>query len=633
MSETGSSLPSVARLEEAMEAGHRAMRLERWKDAMGFFRMSTELKPLYVEAWLGLAMALRRSGNLRGAVDSYRRSLDIDFSNRDAWTGLIEVLHELGMYKQEIEACDCFLRFNSRADGALLNKGVALHSLGKMEAALDCFTQAADRRPDNVAALNNKGAVLLRLGRLEEALEAFDWALTFEPHHDDVLRNRCLLLIRLGRYSEAVRAAEQMLAVKEEGWLWMLKGLAHAELREVPLALQSLERARELDSNLEGLEEALERTRKLKATMEEAERRLPDGVSEQRKGAETPVADQLQIPPQGIAVVLLHLGYPTEALRIWQQSMDKDCPDDWLGLGKALMAGGERQAGERCLSEAAKRAWEDGNATEFPTDELPSLWREISKHVSEERKNEAMDLLSRALEYRGDLEHGWEWLGVLRALDGQLVASEAALRQATDVEPDYATAWSNLGAVLISQCKLNEASNALRTALVIDPNHAEALNNLGLVELRLDNCTEARESLRRAIKIKEHPQTWLILAAVMEKMNRWREAEHCYEKILALDPKNAMAVAGLARTRGKIGSRTKAMIDKGSRRLMHIRGVGPSRARALAKAGYTSPKAIVEAPLADISTLPGFNKSVAAEIRKTARQLLMKRNPRRSPGR
>jgi tetratricopeptide (TPR) repeat protein len=632
MSETSGSLPSVAKLEETIEAGHKAMRHERWKDALGFFRMSTELKPQYVDAWLGLATALRRSGNLRGAVDSYRRALEIDSSNRDAWTGLIEVLHELEMYKQEIEACDCYLRFNSRADDILLNKGVALHSLGKLEAALKCFTQAADRRPDNVAALNNKGAILLRLGRLEEALETFNTALTFEPHHDDVMRNRCLLLLRLGRHSEAVRAAEQMLAVKEEGWLWMLKGLAHAELREVPLALQSLERAKELGSNLEGLEEALERTRKLEATMEEAGKRLHDRVSEQRKEAENLVANQPQIPPQGVAVVLLHLGYPTEALRIWQQSMDKDCPHDWLGLGKALMAGGEKQAGERCLSEAAKRTGGDGSSDEFPTAELPSLWREISKRVSEKRRNEAMDLLSHILEQEANLEHGWEWLGVLMAQDGQLVASEAALRRATDVEPDYATSWSNLGAVLVCQCKLNEASNALRTALVVDPNHAEALSNLGLVELKLGNFADARESLRRSIKVREHPQTWLILASVMEKMNRWREAEHCYEETLALDPKNAMAVVGLARTRGKIGSRRKAKIDKDSRRLMQIKEVGPGRAKALAKAGYSSPKAVAEASLAGISELPGFNKSVAAEIKKNARQLLMKRNPRRSMG-
>jgi len=505
--------------------------------------------------------------------------------------------------------------------------------LGKLEAALECFTQAADRRPDSVAALNNKGALLLRLGRQDEALEAFDSALALEPQHEDVLRNRCLLLIHLGRYSEAVRAAEQMLAVKEEGWLWMLKGLAHAELGEVPLALHSLERAKELDSNLAGLGEALEKARKLKAAMEKVERRPPEIASELEKEAETPAADHHETPPQGVAVVLLNLGYPTEALRIWQQSMDKECSDDWLGLGKALIAGGEIQAGERCLSEAIKRIGKDEKPDESPADELPFFWRAISKHISENRRIEAMDLLSQMLERRGDLEHGWEWLGVLRALDGQLVASEAALRQATDVEPDHATAWSNLGAVLICQCKLNEASNVLRTALVINPNHAEALNNLGFVELRLGNCAEARDSLRRAIRIEEHPQTWLILASVMEKMNRWREAEHCYKKSLALDPKNTIAVKGLARTRGKIGSHTKAVIDKGSRRLTHIRGIGPSRARVLAKAGYTTPKAIVEASLAEVSRLPGFNRTVATEIRRTARQLLMKRNPRMSPGR
>jgi len=633
MSENGSSLPSVNKLEEAMEAGHKALRQERWKDAVRSFKLSTELKSQYVEAWLGLAMSLRGDGNFRGAVDSYMKSLDVDPSNKDAWAGLIETLHELGMYKQEIEACDHYLRLHPRSDEVLLSKGVALHSLGKLEAALECFTQAADRRPDSVAALNNKGALLLRLGRLDEALEAFDSALALEPQREDVLRNRCMLLVRLGRNSEAVRAAEQMLAVKEEGWLWMLKGLAHAELREIPLALQSLERARELDSNLKGLEEAIERTRKLNAAKDDAESKLREKEMERSEGAANLAAEQPKIPPQGVAVVLNQLGYPTEALRIWQQSMDKDRSDDWLGLGKALIAGGERQAGERCLSEAAKRVGEQESAFEFSTNEYPSLWREISKHVSENRRIEAVNMLSRVLERQGDLEHGWEWLGVLKAIDGQMVASEAALRRATDLEPDNATAWSNLGAVLLCQCKLNEASNSLRTALVIDPNHVEALNNLGLAELRIGNIADARNSLHRAIKIEERPQTLLILASVAEKADRWREAANHYERVLSLDPRNAMAVAGLARARGKMGSNRKAIIDKGARSILRIRGVGPGRARMLAKAGYSSPKAIAEAPLAEISKLPGFNRTVALKIKKAARQLLMKPNPRKSPGR
>src|SRR5512137_1688695 len=106
MSGTSNSLPSVAVLEDAMEAGHRAMRQERWKDAAGFFRTSTELKPQYVEAWIGLATALRRSGDLAGAIDAYQRTLDVNPANKESWIGLIETLHEIGMYKQEVEACD-----------------------------------------------------------------------------------------------------------------------------------------------------------------------------------------------------------------------------------------------------------------------------------------------------------------------------------------------------------------------------------------------------------------------------------------------------------------------------------------------------------------------------------------------
>ncbi|MCH1516559.1 MAG: hypothetical protein L7U52_07580, partial [Alphaproteobacteria bacterium] len=57
---------------------------------------------------------------------------------------------------------------------AHVNKGLAEHSLMKLEAALDCFDAALCIDPDNVDAQWNKSHVLLTLGRYNEGFELYE---------------------------------------------------------------------------------------------------------------------------------------------------------------------------------------------------------------------------------------------------------------------------------------------------------------------------------------------------------------------------------------------------------------------------------------------------------------------------
>ena len=575
---TYKSLPSVGRLEEIMKAGGKALHEELWKQAAAFFEMAVSLKPQFIEAWLGKATALRGIGDLKKAVEVYHKALEIDPQSRDAWTGLIETLHDLGKYKEEIEACDSLLRVNPRQDWALLNKGVALHSIGKWGAALDCFNQVLARRPENTAALNNKGATLLRLGRLEEALESFDSALALEPQNEEVQKNRCLLLLRLGRYGEAVRAAAEMLATCEESWLWMLKGLAHAELREIPLALQSLERAKELDPGLDGLEDALDRITRLRQAVERPQKEsAPETPKETGEDSVTLPTDVTAFPPKAIAAVLNNMGYPTESFRVWQEALDKNIAEDWFGMSMALSAGGERDTATRCLRESKRHGEEpvaeillrslappDGRSLRslmeeqrISRNELPFLWREVARLVSAGRACDAIDLLDWILSHGENLERGWNWLGVLRAQTGSLASAETAFRRAVEGDGEHATAWSNLGAVLACSGKLEEALAALHKAVNLDPWHLEALHNLGVVESRLGHDADSRRHLREAMRVEERAHTCSALAMFMERKNRWQEAARYYEKSLALDPRNAAAKRGLAKSRAQSEPRKK----------------------------------------------------------------------------
>jgi len=100
---------------------------------------------------------------------------------------------------------------------ATLNLLAVVHtSLGRYEAALQCYDRALALRPDFVQALSNRGAVLKKIRRHQEALESFDRALGLQADHVEVLNNRAGVLQELGRYDEALGGYDRALAMRPD---------------------------------------------------------------------------------------------------------------------------------------------------------------------------------------------------------------------------------------------------------------------------------------------------------------------------------------------------------------------------------------------------------------------------------
>jgi predicted O-linked N-acetylglucosamine transferase (SPINDLY family) len=92
----------------------------------------------------------------------------------------------------------------------LMNRGNALHALGRSEDALAEFDRAIEARPDDAGAPYNRGVVLHALGRRDEAVAAFDWAIAIKPDHLDALHNRGIVLGEQNRHAEALASYEQI---------------------------------------------------------------------------------------------------------------------------------------------------------------------------------------------------------------------------------------------------------------------------------------------------------------------------------------------------------------------------------------------------------------------------------------
>jgi tetratricopeptide (TPR) repeat protein len=138
--------------------------------------------------------------------------------------------------------------------------------------------------------------------------------------------------------------------------------------------------------------------------------------------------------------------------------------------------------------------------------------------------------------------------------DAQNKLDEAAdlYRRAVTADPARFEAHLSLGLLLARQGKLADARPELEAATRLDPGDAgpaaktRAWRALAQID-RSDNPTEASNDLLEALKLSpETPDDTLLAAELAEKSGQDNAAEAAYRRLLAADPNNAPANAGLA---------------------------------------------------------------------------------------
>jgi Flp pilus assembly protein TadD len=101
---------------------------------------------------------------------------------------------------------------SQQRQGDLLEAGLSAIRQGRIDAAVDALTRAAELGP-NHPVLHNLGVALARLGRLDEAVSRSEEALRLKPSAGDTRRNLALAYRQRGNH----QAAAATLAAVVEG--------------------------------------------------------------------------------------------------------------------------------------------------------------------------------------------------------------------------------------------------------------------------------------------------------------------------------------------------------------------------------------------------------------------------------
>src|SRR5216683_635599 len=87
-------------------------------------------------------------------------------------------------------------------------------SQGKNDLALTSYNRALAVQPNHAGALNNRGVTLHVLGRFDEALANFDHALVLQADYVDALCNRGNTLHALKRFDEALANYDRAIVLR-----------------------------------------------------------------------------------------------------------------------------------------------------------------------------------------------------------------------------------------------------------------------------------------------------------------------------------------------------------------------------------------------------------------------------------
>jgi len=88
----------------------------------------------------------------------------------------------------------------------LIDWGIRLAMLGKLDRAVEQFKSAVEQEPDNPIAHYNFALALDELGRYEEARQAYERAAYLSPESIDILINSSITLLSLDKRDDAIGA-------------------------------------------------------------------------------------------------------------------------------------------------------------------------------------------------------------------------------------------------------------------------------------------------------------------------------------------------------------------------------------------------------------------------------------------
>ncbi len=249
--------------EEYDERAHQLYNEGNYDDALTMLREGLGLYPNAVELHIGVGYARLARDEFAWARRAFEEALVLDPEHEDGLAGLGEVLLRFGQTDAAVRSFRRILELGYSDDVELmLQVGRALFRDGLMEEAKEFFSIAVQQTPENAEAVAMVGYTQHRLNDEAGAIETLRRALQLDPEHSEARIYLGNLLYDGGEYEGALFQLDR--TKPEDHWdelgIWRLLELkkSHLRLRDDDPSLRVWEeRLTELTPTLDPLDELL----------------------------------------------------------------------------------------------------------------------------------------------------------------------------------------------------------------------------------------------------------------------------------------------------------------------------------------------------------------------------------------
>jgi tetratricopeptide (TPR) repeat protein len=151
--------------------------MERFEEAAELFTHVAQTKEFASLGLTGLGRALSAQGRSTEAASAFEAAWKLSPSDYNAWAAWAEACEAAKDLDTVVRAYSAFATENEPTPEILVNWGRALERTGQQQRALDCFSEALRRAPEDPNAYFNCGDLLFRCGAYQDAAHLYEGGL------------------------------------------------------------------------------------------------------------------------------------------------------------------------------------------------------------------------------------------------------------------------------------------------------------------------------------------------------------------------------------------------------------------------------------------------------------------------
>jgi len=188
----------------------------KFKDALDYVNKGLELNNKLPNLFFMSAFAKSKLNDRNGAIDDYKKLLDLDSNYVTGYVNLSSLLNESGNYEEAVKISQRGINSDSSNFKLYNNLGDSLQKLGNYKEAISAYRNSISKNP-NIAEIHfNLGICYKYASDNENSIEPFKNAIKINPNYFDAYYEMGESFFLLKRYDEAKLIFNNLLGKKPD---------------------------------------------------------------------------------------------------------------------------------------------------------------------------------------------------------------------------------------------------------------------------------------------------------------------------------------------------------------------------------------------------------------------------------